>query len=319
MPELKGLHWAPRWVSHLGCIIGCLDYLGVEISDAWLYGGTGHAFIINMHETVCPSGPTAWNTERMGALGGNLGYEVDGVFGMRGEGDGFSASQSQAWDLVRSAIDRGLPCYGWELDIAEYYVIYGYDDQGYIFSGPPCTETAGHKRWQELGDTETGLLEMYSLRPAKPADPQKTVREALSFALEHAAGPARWVFPHYASGLAGYDAWIGSLQAGTADPMGMAYNAAVWHECRGYAVPFLEEAKVRLPLRVGQQVDAAAEHYRVVSEQLAVVAEAFPFEGMEPGHVQDPGRRASASAALRAARASEEAGLVCLREIVESF
>lgn len=36
MKALKSLKWSPKWVSHLGCIKGCLDYLGVEITDAWL-------------------------------------------------------------------------------------------------------------------------------------------------------------------------------------------------------------------------------------------------------------------------------------------
>jgi hypothetical protein len=48
--HLKNLRWNPRMVSHLGCIKGCLDYLGMDISDAWLFGGTGHAFIINICE-----------------------------------------------------------------------------------------------------------------------------------------------------------------------------------------------------------------------------------------------------------------------------
>jgi hypothetical protein len=30
--EIEGLRWVPRWVSHLGCVKGCLDYLGVGVS-----------------------------------------------------------------------------------------------------------------------------------------------------------------------------------------------------------------------------------------------------------------------------------------------
>jgi len=60
-------------------------------------------------------------------------------------------------------IDQGLPCYGWELDDAEFYVIYGYDDQGYYFSGPSWQPVKGPKNWQELGDTGIGVLEVYSV------------------------------------------------------------------------------------------------------------------------------------------------------------
>lgn len=48
MKTLEHLRWKRHYVSHLGCIKGCLNYLGMEISDAWLFGGTGHAFIINI-------------------------------------------------------------------------------------------------------------------------------------------------------------------------------------------------------------------------------------------------------------------------------
>ena len=48
MKKLEHLRWKPHWVTHLGCIKGCLNYLGIEVSDAWLYGGTGHAFVINI-------------------------------------------------------------------------------------------------------------------------------------------------------------------------------------------------------------------------------------------------------------------------------
>jgi hypothetical protein len=59
MRALENCRWVPRWVAHLGAVKGCLNYLGIEMSDAWLYGGTGHAFVLNVHEGLCPSGPTA--------------------------------------------------------------------------------------------------------------------------------------------------------------------------------------------------------------------------------------------------------------------
>ena len=46
--KLENLKWQPRWISYLGCIEGCLDYLELDVSDAWLYGITGHAFAINL-------------------------------------------------------------------------------------------------------------------------------------------------------------------------------------------------------------------------------------------------------------------------------
>ena len=72
MKQLENLRWKPKWTTHMGCIKGCLDYLGIDMSDAWLFGGTGHAFVINIPDGVCPSGPTAWQTQILFKLGANL-------------------------------------------------------------------------------------------------------------------------------------------------------------------------------------------------------------------------------------------------------
>jgi len=97
--ELEGLRWTPKWVSHLGCVKGCLDFLGVPASDAWLFGATGHAFVLNIHEAVCPSGPTAWNAEVVRRLGRNVGYETYGLNSRRGEAAGLRALEAVAAEL----------------------------------------------------------------------------------------------------------------------------------------------------------------------------------------------------------------------------
>jgi AraC family transcriptional regulator len=50
--ELENLKWKNHWITHLGCLGGCLDYLKRGVSDAWLFGATGHAFLLNMGEGV---------------------------------------------------------------------------------------------------------------------------------------------------------------------------------------------------------------------------------------------------------------------------
>jgi hypothetical protein len=316
LKKLERLRYAPRWVSHLGCLIGCLDYLGLELSDAWLYGSTGHAFILNIHPVVCPSGPTAWNSTMLFELGHSIGYAIDGVVGHKGQ-DGLVQLQERAWEHVRQSIDVGLPCYAWELDLAEYYLIYGYDDVGYCFAGPSDDGPKGPKPWQELG--ETGVVEAYSVRRTQPSKDAYTVQAALSAALKHASGTAEWIFPEYRSGLAGYDLWIRALEKGGAVAMGMAYNAAVWAECRGYAPQFLQEAGARLPAQK-PLFDRAAVHYAIVARQLAEVSERYPFSfdlGMEHVRVDQDSRAAGQS--LKAAREAEAAGLKVLAEIVETL
>ena len=251
-------------------------------------------------------------------LGENIGYVIDSVIAHKSQED-FSEKQQTAWENTRKAIDQDLPCYGWELDIPEYYVVYGYDDKGYYFSGPGCEEGKGPKPWQELGSSEIGALEMYTVRPGSAADDSTTVKEALEFALEHAGSPDKWIFPRYKAGLAGYDNWINALKAGRADGHGMAYNAAVWSECRIFAVQFLLEARKRLDdSRYNSLFDEATRHYEDVYRNLLKVAELFPFppKGDEVSNVR---RCKKAVKRLQKARKAEESGLTSLARIANEL
>jgi hypothetical protein len=323
MVKLEGLKWSAKWVSHLGCIKGCVDLLGLDVSDAWLYGATGHAFVINVHGELCPSGPTAWKTEKLFQLGPNAGYKIDGVFGFKGAPN-FPDIQKQAWEHAKQALDQGFPCYGWELEIPEFYVVYGYEDgesPGYYFKGPGCEEGKGPKPWRELGDTGIGVVELYSIRPGQAADAATTVKQALTFALEHAANPEKWIFGDYRAGLEGFDTWIAALQEGKASDMGTRYNTGVWLECRKYAVEFLEEAQARLAGRADAPLGEALAHYRIVAEGLGQVAELYPWQGEASAEdvlpVDDTSR--AAVEALQAARAAEAAALEALSKIVQAL
>ena len=273
---IDNLRWECKWVSQLGCIKGCLDYLGVEVSDAWLYGVSGYAFILNMHEVVCPSGPTAWNTSRMLELVKNAGCDLDCVF-VHKSADEFEEKRKAVWERTRQAIDEGLPCYGWELDIPEFYVVYGYDDEGYYFSGPMHDDGGGPKPWRELGESGIGFIEMFFLKKGPVADDGTAVKQALEFAVEHSANPQKWILPKYKSGLDGFDIWINALESGTANPWGMAYNSAVWAECREHAAAFFGEMKERLGTDIQASADEAGEHYSVSANNLKDLSRLFPF------------------------------------------
>lgn len=316
MKMLENLKWSPKWVSHLGCLKGCLDYLGIEVTDAWLYGGTGHAFILNISEDSCPSGPTAWRTMMLFEQASALGYQIKGVFGSK-YNQGLPEIQKEAWDFTRKSIDEGLPVYGWEIEIPEFYVVHGYDDRGYYYSGPGADDGKGPKSWEELGDTGIGIVEMYRIKPVQAETPAEVVRSAFEKVLKHAGNPQDWIMENYASGLKGFDLWIKGLESGKTDRFGMSYNAAVWLECRKYAVEFLQEAKERLEGASGGLFDEASEHYQVAADRLGKVSESYPWRpegGPKLIPVDDQCREAIRW--LMEAREAEANGLAVLEKIV---
>lgn len=313
---LPSIRWTRWWVSHLGCVKSCLEYLGIGMSDAWLNGGTGHAFIINVHDEVCPSGPTAWNTEMLCTLAPNLGYRETTVFGHKRFGVAeFGAAQEAAWKMVREAVDQGFPCFGWELDIPEYYVINGYDDVGYHYVGCTCQEGAGPKPWRELGDTNIGLVEVKRVDPCPPADDATAVRDMVQLVVKHASGPPEWRLSGYHTGPLALLAWADALQTGKAGRFGQGYNGAVWEECRRMGVAFLKEAKRRLPGNADSAFDEAIEAYSAVQCLLKHVLDAYPFEPGAPGTVQSD----EAAALLRQAYDAESRGLEALQRIAAAL
>jgi hypothetical protein len=312
---LVNLKWVPRWASHMGCIKGCLDYLGIDVSDAWLFGATGHAFVINIAPGLCPSGPTDWDTRPLPGLGRNVGYVEEGIdVYSPGKGHSLSAARERAWDYVRARIDENLPCYGWEVDIPEFYVIHGYDPTGYYVSGPGCDNGRGPVPWRKLGASEIGVVFASSISPGAPADVRRTVRDALSFALDVGYNRRRWT--DSAGGLVGYDVWIRTLEAGRAGRFGLGYNAAVWAESRNFAVEFLQEARQRLDGNLDSLLAQAVDPYQVVARNLKAISETYPFRKDDQEEVPADDRARAAAETLRQTREAEAAGLAVLADIV---
>ena len=321
MKYLSGLDWQSMWVSHLGCIKGCLNYLSNDVSDAWLFGATGYAFIMNIHPDLCPSGPTAYKHDRILELGRNIGFKTTSVTGQK-NWKSFPLYQKEAWELARASIDEGYPCIGWELDIPEYYIMYGYDYKGYYYKGPLCPEGAGPRKWKTLADTEIGVLNVAEITPCPKADDRTTVKSALAFAVEFARTRA-WLFEKYSSGIDAYDTWIATLENGIVDANGLAYNAQVWSECRSYSADFLAEARQRLPGECDQLFDKAIADYTAVADNLSRVAALFPFLGATPeqksANTSNPEKIKTAIACLKSARDAEYSGLLTLEQIAEKL
>lgn len=313
--QLENLRWVPRWASHVGCIKGCLNYLGIDVSDAWLFGATGHAFVLNISPGLCPSGPTDWDTRQFLSLGHNIGYLVECVdeYCPKQNRD-LRDAQERAWEHIRHAIDQGLPCYGWELDIPEYFIVYGYDEIGYYISGPGCDEGKGPVPQQYLGRSEIGAVLVSSLRPTAPADDRKTVREALTYALELGHNRRKWT--DRTGGLKGYDTWIRAMETGIAGRFGLGYNAAVWAESRRFAVQFLKEAQERLDNILKPLFTATLGHYKTVAQNLKAVSDKYPFKECEDERTPLDEYSREAVEALKRARDAEVAGLNVLAELI---
>ena len=324
---LRGLQWVRRATSHMGCLEGCVGYLGLDISPGWLFGGTGHGFFMNVSDDFCPAGPHEWGYFHVvPKLGANLGLHFDVMVALPWEeGENFPAKQEEIWQAVRKAIDVGHPCYGWHY---EFVIIAGYTEGGYLLSGPikaPRVHPGGYRSfhsWRDLGATAgPESVEVAAISPREPADDVTTVKDVLTFATQAAQN-------REGSGIKGYDAWIRGLESSEGelsfgDKYWVAYHAAIWSECRTFAHAFLDEARQRLSKKHELLLTQAAEHYGTVRDALTDVAALFPFlDGQEQemrANVEDVGRRRQAIEALKKAQAVEQAGLATFKQILAAM
>jgi hypothetical protein len=323
--QLDGLRIHKRSVERLGCIKGCLDYLGHDVSLSWLYGGTGHAFVISLDPGVDVSSPDSWNHQPQFDLGPNLGYRIDGFWAWKPDNEeSFPDKQREAWEFVRANIDRGVPCFGFELKAyyGGFWVIYGYDDgtgkepAGYYYSG---WEEGGPLPWNKLGDQFIPKLEVRSVVLCDPATDTQTVRTGLQYALKHAQNPPEWIDEQAQSGSAAWAYWAEALESGEAKRDHHTYNAQLWLECRQAAVEFFAEAKQRLPGRCDSGFDRATEQYAAVCAQLETVIALHPPREKPNWGPDSTFSSAEAAALVRQAGEADEAGLSCLSEIVDAL
>lgn len=124
IPNLK-MH--PFETTLMGVLKGVADYFDIAVSDAWLFGGSGHAFLINIHEQLCPSGPYCWNYENFFKLVKNLGISIKDL--------GFFSAEStpnerrKTEEVLKRSIDNRIPC---SLLNMENQMISGHDDTHFI-------------------------------------------------------------------------------------------------------------------------------------------------------------------------------------------
>ena len=237
--ELNGLKQPPFQTTLMGVVKGALDYYGIKTTDAWAFGGSGHAFLINVHKELCPSGPYCWKDDWMVPLLRNLGLEMTD-FGFFHKGTP-PAERAALEQRVKGLLDEGVACAFVNM---EYQLINGFDDKALRLARPwDCGEaltppTLTYGSWKELGDEVH--VTFFSLRKVAPQDEAKTIRDSLRAAIELFRSPAKYTMEGYGMGPGAYDNWAAATPGQMASH-GNWWNATVWAECRKMAGAYFAE------------------------------------------------------------------------------
>ncbi|MHC4502891.1 MAG: hypothetical protein ACYTFI_06270 [Planctomycetota bacterium] len=265
--ELDNLKMPTLNTTLMGVLRGVLDYWGVQTSTPTIYGGSGHAFLINIHEGLCPSGPYCWKREEFVRLIRNLGVERTdlGFFSK----DASAEERRKLEAALKGHLDAGTPC---SLLNMENQLITGYDETGFFTAQPwapkvnfpPGRLTFGS--WKEFGDEIH--VDFYSYGRLDPADEGTVVADSLEHAVDLWKNPTKHTSEPYGVGPDAYDKWIGAVKEGRGSSHGNWWNAMVWSECRSMAARYFAEICEKLP-SVASQAAGLSEMYGAVAEELA--------------------------------------------------
>ena len=125
--RIENLKMYPFNTTLMGVLKGVFDYYDIALSDAWLFGGSGHAFLINIHEQLCPSGPYCWDPKTFYELLRNLGIEMKDLGFFHRESN--SEEIKHVEEVLKKYIDENVPCSFLNM---ENQTIFGYDDKQFF-------------------------------------------------------------------------------------------------------------------------------------------------------------------------------------------
>ena len=299
------VQWQPAWLTWVGATTSCLRALGHDCDQVDVAGMSGYAFVLSVHQELCPSGPTVFDWFSLLEGVQHLGRATHNFTSGDCHCEGFISDRTRAhchavYGLVAEEVAEGRPCVLWGAYVPEFAVAVGVEDGAFhVVSYRRCTgEPEPPIPCEELN--APGGPYALGFPTAVAVDQAKSDAWAVTRAAQITNQPR--YFRDYGFGVAAYDTWIAALETGQLNSFGNAYNTVCWAEGRHFAHEFLSRIAGR-NARLAEPLAPAVAGYAQASAAMYEVARLFPFPGH--GEAEDPARRAEAIEHLRAAQAAE--------------
>ncbi len=240
--EIAGLKQPPTNTTLMGCIQGAMEYFDQDWSTPMLFGLSGHAFLVNIHQEMCPSGPYVWNKHPFYELLRGLGAAAVASYEVTAESS--EADRRTVETRLKEHMDAGSVCI---LDFLEHQLLGGYDENGLLLLQPWNGKVDSELRaisygsWRECFE-HMPFAHLTVLAPADGKMPVRTAaKDALAYGLELYRNPSRHQMDGYRIGYGAYEWWIDAARRGLGSQHGHWWNGVVWSECRRYGAEFFRE------------------------------------------------------------------------------
>lgn len=235
---LNNLTQTPDHTTFVGMIKGISDYYQLGYNEAMIYGLTGHAFMINIHDALCPSGPYCFDLTRFTTLLQNMGLKMKDL-GFFMEDTPVEVRQDIEM-TVKNYLDKSTPC---ALLNLEYQIISGYDKAGFVTAQPWTIDyPPKHLTWQTWEELNNDIhMNFFAFEKIQPQSQIHCIKAALQTAIDIHRAPNDFTSAPYFTGSEAYDHFIKAIEAGHGQGQGNRWNGLVWGECRAMASTFFEQ------------------------------------------------------------------------------
>lgn len=268
---LNNLQYVCAKSSFMGCLKGIADYYSLNYSLPWLFAASGHAFLINIHDQICPSGPYCWDFSKSFDLLSQVevGFKISDLGFFNGETP--PPTRSQLEEKIRSLIDHGIPLILLNMD---FQIIKGYNDNALLLepylpkiksSFPPKLT---YSTWNEFNELHMNVFSVEKVDRSFHA-PKKFLKIILDAALQMGTTSNVWTNGKYSTGLAAYDRWMAAKELGDRKHWGHHWNGLVWSESREMASKFfLEIAPILSEELIKKNLLEIAKQYHQLADTL---------------------------------------------------
>lgn len=228
----------PPWNStFMGVYGGASSYYGLGLPSERLFVESGYAAALNLHPTLCPSGPYCWKHDSVIQGLANLGLQSTLLYAQW--------SDQPFDDTVLTQIQEAATSSSVYVMAMEFQLVDETREDDFTFTlpwgpgVPVCLETA--KFDDLLHNRIENVFGWVQIEKIKPKSTEECVRTGLANVLDMYQNPKHYPYKGYSFGLVAYDIWIEALTKGEYDNHGHWWNAMVWSECRSQFANYFKQ------------------------------------------------------------------------------
>ena len=312
---LHGIKYFNCDFSLISCIKSSLSFLGVHVSTGWISAPYAFTMKINNDGT--------FNNLNYNDISECINEVVKNCGGILSELSSYSSkingydNHEEMFEKIKSAIDMAFPCYIFNNDKLQYYLIVGYDETGYYYIEPNTLRVIGPNLFSPSDYNGQNSLKAYTITNGKISSCIKTIKDVFEYAVNITNYPNSKSDLGYTIGPKAYRILINGIYQGTVDYNNLACNSYLWTKCKKFAVLFLRESKLRMD-KFEKLFDSTISYYENAVNALNQLSQLFPLDSYHDYNIPES-RKNVAIMLLKTAQRNEERGLEKIKYILNEI